>query len=67
MKLEKWPFAYVLSFRNRLRCRAALPFAFMDYYDPKQHCKYLGWHMKPYRKNFRTAQSCKTDLENTTF
>ena len=67
MEPQKWPLAYVLISRNRLRCRAVLLFAFTDYYDPKQHCKYLGWHMELYRKFLGTCQSCKTDLENTTF
>ena len=67
MEPQKWPSAYVLSCRNQLRCRAVLPFAFTDWYDPKQHCKYLGWHTKVCRKFFRTSQSCVTHLENTTF
>ena len=67
MKTQKLPSASVLSCRNRLRCRAVLPFAFTDRYDPKQHCKYLGWHAKAYRKFFGTSQSCKAHLENSTF
>ena len=67
MKLEKWPLAYVLSCRSRLRCRAVLPFAFTDYYDPKQLFTYLGWHVKLRRKFFGTSQSCVSHLENSTF
>ena len=64
---QKWPLAHVLNCRNRLRCRAVLPFAFTDWYDPKQHCKYLGWHAEAYRKYFGNSQSCVSHLENTTF
>ena len=64
---QKWPLAYVSIFRDRWRCRAVLPFVFADCYDPKQHCKYLGWHVEPYRKFFGTSQSCVTHLENITF
>ena len=64
---QKWPLGCVFSSKNRLRCRVVLPSAFTDWYDPKQHCKYLGWHTKACRKFFRTSQSCVTHLENTTF
>ena len=64
---QKWPLGCVISSRNRLRCRMVLPFAFTDWYDPKQHCKHLGWHAEAYRKFFGTSQSCVTHLENITF
>ena len=64
---QKWPLVYVLSSRDRLRCRAVIPFAFTDCYDPKQHFTYLGWHVELHRKFFRTSQSCVTHLENITF
>ena len=49
---QKWPLRRVFSFRNRLRCRIVIPFAFTDWYDPKQHCKYLCWHAEVYKVNF---------------
>ena len=49
MKTKKLPFLYVLSSRNRLRCRMVLPFACKHWYDPKQHCKYICWHAEAYR------------------
>ena len=64
---QKWPLAYVSISRDRWRCCVVLPYVFTDYYDPKQHCKYFGWHVKPYRKFFGTSQSCVTHLKNTTF
>ena len=67
MKHQKWLLAYVLSCRNRLRCRAVLLIAFTDWYDPNKPCKYLGGHVEAYRKNFGTSQSCKAHLENSTF
>ena len=56
MEPQKWPLAYIFNSRNRLRCRAVLPFAFTDWYDPKQHCKYFGWHTETYRNFFGTSQ-----------
>ena len=41
MKLEKSPFRYVCDHKNRFMRRMAMPFAFRDWYGPKQLYKHI--------------------------
>ena len=67
VKLEKSPFRYVCDDKNRFTRRMAMPFAFRDWYGPKQLYKHICDDNPVNRKIFQATGTGQRRLQKFIF
>ena len=67
IKPQKWPWAHVFDLKKISKHAMALLFAFTDWYDLKDACKYADYDLKWYTKVFRHSWSQSGDSLKSIF